>query len=252
MENFTETKLIHINSKDAILNNSTYLSDVYFNMSGILQDEDDIIERFISIQNAQIPFSFYNINVYNNILQIQIVSTIYTITLTKGNYNATSLISEILTQFTNNLITDISITVSPITGILSFKKTTTGSFSIFYNGSTIYNVLGFVSGINYNSIDNFIHAPYPLNLLGTLRLRICSFELATNNIDYTLITLPIDIGNFGLIQYTNVSSIKAKLNNLSLDGFDILIIDDNNNPINFNNINWTMTLLLTIVRKNQI
>jgi hypothetical protein len=34
-----------------------------------------------------------------------------------------------------------------------------------------------------------------------------------------------------------------------LDGFDILIIDDDNNNINFNNINWTMSMLLTIVRK---
>jgi hypothetical protein len=111
--------------------------------------------------------------------------------------------------------------------------------------------LGFVIGTNYNSASSKIVAPYPLNLLGTLRLRICSFELSTTNLDYTLITLPIEIGNFGLIQYTNISNIKSKLINPSIDSFDILIIDDNNNPINFNNINWTMSLLLTIVRKKQ-
>ena len=250
MSIFTETKLINLNSKDAILNNSTYLSNVYFNLSGILKDEEDIIEKYISIQNAQIPFSFYNINVYNNVLKIQIVSTQYTLTLTKGNYNASSLIIELTTQLTNNSLNDFTITVSPITGILTFTKAT-GSFSILYSGSTIYNVLGFVSNTNYNSVSQKINAPYPLNLLGTLRLRICSFELATTNIDYTLITLPIEVGNFGLIQYTNVSNIKSILTSPSIDGFDILIIDDNNNPINFNNINWTMTLLLTTVRKKQ-
>lgn len=250
MNTFTETKLINLNSKDAILNNSTFLSNVFFNYTGILKDEEDIVEKYISIQNAQIPFSFYNINVYNNILKIQIIATQYTLTLTKGNYNATSLITEITTQLANNSITDITITISPITGILTFTKSTS-SFSIISSGSTIYNVLGFVPGSNYNSVTQKIVAPYPLNLLGTLRLRICSFELATTNLDYTLITLPIEVGNFGLIQYTNISNIKSKLTNSSVDGFDILIIDDNNNPINFNNINWTMTLLLTIIRKKQ-
>jgi hypothetical protein len=248
MENFTETKIINLNSKDCIRNNSTFLSDVYFQFSGLLKDEDDILERYISIQNAQIPFSFYNINVYNNILKIQIGATIYTLTLIRGNYNATSLITEIQNQLTNNGITDITLEVSSTTGLLTITKTT-GSFSLISSGSTIYEILGFVVGTNYTSISQKIISPYPLNLLGTLRLKICSYEFSTNNIDFNLITLPIEVGNFGLIQYTNLTNIKATLNNVSLDGFDISIIDDNNNYVNFNNINWTMTLVLTIVRR---
>jgi hypothetical protein len=248
MENFTETKIINLNSKDCIRNNSTFLSDVYFQFSGLLKDEDDILERYISIQNAQIPFSFYNINVYNNILKIQIGATTYTLTLIRGNYNATSLITEIQNQLTNNGITDITLGVSSTTGLLTITKTT-GSFSLISSGSTIYEILGFVVGTNYTSVSQKIISPYPLNLLGTLRLKICSYEFSTNNIDFNLITLPIEVGNFGLIQYTNLTNIKATLNNVSLDGFDISIIDDNNNYVNFNNINWTMTLVLTIVRR---
>jgi len=251
METFSETKIINLNSKNSIKNNSTYLSDVYFPFSGLLKDEEDILERYISIQNAQIPFSFYNINVYNNVLKIQISSTVYTLTLTRGNYNATSLITEIQTQLTLNSITDMTLSVSPITGILTISKTT-GSFTLISSGSTIYEVLGFVVGTNYTSSSLKIIAPYPLNLLGTLRLRICSYEISTNNIDFSLITLPIEVGNFGLIQYTNITNIKATLNNLSLDGFDISIIDDDNNYVNFNNINWTMTFVLTIIRKRPI
>lgn len=251
METFTETKIINLNSKNSVKNNSTFLSDVYFPFSGLLKDEEDILERYISIQNAQIPFSFYNINVYNNILKIQISTTVYTLTLTRGNYNATTLITEIQTQLTNNGITDITLSISPTTGLLTFTKTT-GSFILISSGSTIYEVLGFVVGINYTSAVQQIIAPYPLNLLGTLRLRICSYELATNNIDFSLITIPIETGNFGLIQYTNITNIKATLNNLSLDGFDISIIDDDNNYINFNNINWTMTFVLTLIRKRPI
>lgn len=250
METFTETKIINLNSKNSIKNNSTFLSDVFFPFSGLLKDDDDIIERYISIQNAQIPFSFYNINIYNNILVIQIISTLYTLTLTRGNYNATSLITEIQTQLTANSITDLTLSISSTTGLLTFTKIT-GSFSIRTTGSTIYEVLGFVVGTNYNSVSSNLTAPYPLNLLGTLRLRICSYELSTNNIDFGLITLPIETGNFGLIQYTNITNIKATLNNTSLDGFDISIIDDDNNYVNFNNINWTMTFVLTLIRRRQ-
>lgn len=248
METFTETKIINLNSKNSLKSNSTFLSDVYFPFNGLLKDEEDIIERYISIQNAQIPFSFYNINVYNNILKIQIDATVYTLTLIRGNYNATSLIIEIQNQLTNNSITDITLEVSSTTGLLTITKTS-GSFSLISSGSTIYEALGFVVGTNYTSVSQKIISPYPLNLLGTLSLKICSYEFSTNNIDFTLITLPIEVGNFGLIQYTNVSNIKATLNNISLDGFDISIIDDNNNYINFNNINWTMTFVLTLVRR---
>ena len=250
MNTFTETKIINLNSKSGIKNNSTYLSDVYFRLNGILKDDDDIIEKYISIQNAQIPFSFYNINIYNNILNIQIITTIYTLTLTRGNYNATSLIAEIQTQLINNLITDLTITISSITGLLTFTKTT-GSFTIRSSGSTIYVVLGFVVGTNYNSMSSKIIAPYPLNLLYTLRLRICSYNLSTNNPDFCLISMPIEVGNFSIIQYTNTSNIQTQLNNVSLDGFDIVIIDDDGNFLNFNNINWTMCIILNIVRKKQ-
>ena len=46
-----------------------------------------------------------------------------------------------------------------------------------------------------------------------------------------------------------MTDIRVTLNNTSLDGFDISIIDDDYNYINFNNINWTMTFVLSIVRK---
>ena len=248
METFTETKIINLNSRNSIKGNSTFLSDVYFSINGLLKDEEDILERYISIQNAQIPFSFYNINVYNNMLKIQIGATVYTLTLIRGNYNATSLITEIQNQLTNNGITDITLGVSSTTGLLTITKTT-GSFSLISSGSTIYEALGFVVGTNYTSVSQKIISPYPLNLLGTLRLRICSYELSTSNIDFSLITLPIEVGNFGLIQYTNMTNIRVTLNNTSLDGFDISIIDDDNNYINFNNINWTMTFVVDIVRK---
>ena len=249
-DTYTETMLINLNAGNALKNNGSFLSDVYFNFKNVIQDVDNLLEVEISVANAQIPYSFYNINVYNNVLNIDYNGTPYTLTLTRGNYNATNLITEINTQLINAGITGVIITISSITGTLSISS---GGTLIFLSlGSTIYQVLGLETGTNYTA--PFI-APYPLNLLGTLRLRICSYELITYNLDSTsmttlnvLATIPIESSTFGVILYDNISNIKTRLNNTQLDGFDILILDDNNNPVNFNGVSWCISLLITMTK----
>jgi len=251
---YDETILINLNSINAIQNNGTFLSDVYFNFKNIIKDVDDILEIQVSIANAQIPYSFYNINVYNNVLAIDYNGTPYTLTLTRGNYNATNLITELTTQFLNNGIT-VTITISSITGTLSVSVSS-GTLQILSSGSTIYKVLGLVTGTNYTAPFT---ALYPLNLLGTLRLRICSYELVTYNLDSSnmtslncLASIPIEASTFGIILYDNITNIKTRLNNPQLDGFDILILDDDSNPVNFNNVPWCISVLITLTKERQV
>jgi hypothetical protein len=253
-DTYTETMLINLNGANAIQNNGSFLSNVYFNFKNVIQDVDNLLEVEISVANAQIPFSFYNVNVYNNVLAIDYNGTPYTLTLTRGNYNATNLISEIQTQFINAGITGTTITISSITGTIQISSG--GTLQILNNGSTIYSVLGLETGIDYTAPFT---APYPLNLLGTLRLRICSYELITYNLDSTsmttlnvLATIPIESPTFGVILYDNIANIKTRLNNSQLDGFDILILDDNNNPVNFNGVPWCISLLITMTKERQI
>lgn len=256
MNTYEDSRIINLNSANAIKNNGTFLSDVYFPFTGLIKDEPDIVEIKFEILNAQFPYSFYNINIYNNVLKISIDGglTIKTLTLTRGNYNANNLITEIITQLNINSITDITITISAITGCLTFTKAT-GNFTIYNNGSTLLNVLGFENQ-DYTSTLSILIAPFPLNLLGTLNLRIISNELSTNTYDssvngsyFVLLSVPIEAGNFGLILYDNITQTKSILNNKILNGFDIAILSDDNNYINFNNINWSISIVLTIIRK---
>ena len=82
----SDIRLINLNSSYAILNNSTYLSDVLFPFKGLLKKETDIIEKRIIILNAQIPVSFYNINYSNNVLNYSVSSTSYSITISCGHF----------------------------------------------------------------------------------------------------------------------------------------------------------------------
>jgi hypothetical protein len=215
---------------------------------------DDNREITISIQNAQIPISFYNINVYNNILILDYNSITYTFTLTQGNYNSANLITEIKLQMALQGIIDINIATSAITGNMTFTRTGGFDFSIL-SGGTINEVLGFQTNTNYTSSLGILTTPFPLNLLGLLKLKLASFELQTQNYDSSvesnlniLATIPIDTGAFGLILYNNVSNIQSIINNKSLDGFDLQIYGNDGRLVDFNNIHWNITLILAITR----
>jgi hypothetical protein len=254
---YIDQRQIILNSDHATLNNGTFLSDVNFQFIGLLQDDADIEEITVQVQNAQIPISFYNINVYNNILNITYNATPYTLTLTRGNYNSTTLISEIIAKLALIAITDITIATSSTTGIITFTRAGGLNFTINSTG-TLNKTLGFEIGITYTSVGGILSAPFPLNLLGLLKLKIASYELQTGNYDSSvdgtlniLATIPIEAGSFGLILYDNISNTQSLIRNPTLDGFDLKIYGDDNNLVNFNNVGWNITLLLSITRRRR-
>jgi hypothetical protein len=66
-----------------------------------------------------------------------------------------------------------------------------------------------------------------------------------------LATVPIEAPTFGVILYDNITNIKTRLNNNQLDGFDILILDDDNNAVNFNNVNWCISVLIILTKERK-
>ena len=247
-----DTKLINLNSNDAILNNGTLNSDVTFNFSNILKEEEDITHSTISILSAQIPVSFYCINANNNLLTIQYGSTSQLITITPGNYNANSLITELTNRFLSYSF-NITIVINVSTGGLAFTSGTTLQFKMV--GSTCQQVLGFNSNITSNG-SNVLVMPFPLNLLGSKRLTIKSPNLtcnntynSTSNSDSGCIgCIPVDVASWALINYSNFTRYELILRQTIVSQINITIIDEYG-LVNFNNSPWTMTLQLNIYRK---
>ena len=62
METYTDTRKIILSSNHGQPLNGTYLSNILFDFKNILKDDEDIIQTQISLDNAQIPVSFYTIN----------------------------------------------------------------------------------------------------------------------------------------------------------------------------------------------
>lgn len=246
-----DIRLINLYSQSATtLFNGTLKSSVSFNFKNLLIEDANIMYTTIGVSTAQFPVSFYTINEYNNAL----ATSVGNITLLKGNYTSSSLIAELKPKLIALGLTTMQIYISKITGRLTFSAATF-NFDFLANGSTIFDILGLETNLNYSSIANVIECQFPLNLLGIQQLRINSTALSSYNSNSTTLgesNLISVIQNtappFGMCLYNNTTSYSI-LKNKTIANIDIQILDENNNPIDFNNVDWTMTIQISIFRK---
>lgn len=261
MSSVIEERLITLSTTSdiCVFNNGTFKSDVDFNFKSVLKDEKDILKASISVINAQIPVSYYNINIYNNVLKVLVGVSTYTITLTTGNYTSTTLTTLLATLFTAQGLTTFTFSYSTTSGKLTITNTT--PFTILFSGSTSLGVLGFDDSSNtVATLVSLLYTAvgaYPLNLLGTLRVRVLSTKLQTFNLDSSvaggvslLASIPVEAPPYSVILYDNYTKSATELKNLKINAIDIQLVDDLGNLLQLNNIDWSLTLAIYIERKS--
>ena len=91
--------------------------------------------------------------------------------------------------------------------------------------------------------------PFGVNLLGTKNIYIkCNLileNLQTKTSDNsTLKSIPVNVPPFGLILYNNNENIESLVKNSQIDNFNIELVDDDDNLINMNNQDWSITIEL--------
>jgi len=100
-------------------------------------------------------------------------------------------------------------------------------------------------------------ATYPLNLLGIKNISIKSSKLLLSGYSSTILgysstlaTLPVDTASFNLISYDSNNDLNKHIIKIQyLDAIDISMMDESDNLIDFNNIDWNITLCLSIERQ---
>ena len=266
MTTYTETRVISINSENATTyKNGNFLSNMIFSFNGLLKDEPDILQRQITLTNAQVPVSFYIVNYTNQVFVIKNNGTgiSYNVTIPIGNYNSTNFITAVTSAILSTASITMTITISSTTGILTFSSATNFQFTSTSTASTANALFGFSNTSNLVSSLSGTYtatAPYPLNLLGIKQLQVKSNVFSANNFssnsngqDTLLATIPVNVGAWGMINFDSSTGNNVSFSNVSLDDIDIQIVDaETNKPINFNNCGWTMTFLLHIIRRLDI
>lgn len=225
--------------------NGDYNSNLTFSLPNAYKMSNSIIYATARIIHAEIPNSFYIINEYNNVLQ----TSFGTYTIPEGNYNANSLMTYLKSVFPSN----ISVAFSTTTGKFVITSSNT-AFSILGN-STCGILLGFTSGITYASTlisgINTLLLPFPANLYGTKNIYIRLPELVLDNLNtstgdkFTIANIPKNVSPYGVILYHNSANSCSVIKN-DLKGLDtnlrVELLDDQMNYIDFNNIEWSITL----------
>lgn len=250
-----EKRLISLNSGNATQYlNGSFNSNLIFDFSNILTPESSVLYIEGGVQSAQIPASFYNVDIQNNQFNYRVSSVNYTITVTPANYNYTTLITELATQFLTNGHT-FNYSLNRNTNVLTMTYTAIGSWEQI-RPSSIFYILGFDANTTYTVIGNVFLYPKLFNVINPKKLKIFSQNLAIDSYDSVgnatnnlIETLSVNAPPFGLILYNNIDSTYGHLRTSYLSTIDIQIRDELGNFVNFNDIDWTMTLVLILYKK---
>ena len=271
MTTFLDKRIINLSSLYGDRKNGSKNSHVQFHFQGLLSNEKDIAYTEIGVVSAEIPVSFYTVNDNNNILEILFSPLVpnpqtYTITIPVGNYQSNTLIQELKSQiytavnFGGSGVEWLDIEISRQTGKLTFSCdfTLISQFQLIQSGSTCWYILGGGDTSIYNFVSPASPShilDLPMTLLGTNKISINTDSLNTYNYDSalsgfsnTLSSIEVDAPPFGIILYKNSSITYNILRVNSINQFSIELLDDFRRYINFNGVEWTITLALNIHR----
>jgi len=234
----TKTKIFNISSNNS--NNGSYKSIVSVNLPNLNFNNDEITQVLLSVEHCEVPNSFYIINYTNNKLVINSI----TYNITVGNYN----INTFITYLTAVLPSTIILTYSSISNKITITSSTT--ITINASQSTINKIIG-LSPTDLSGSSSYV-LPYVVNFLPIPRVNFKSNFFKFNNYSSTdnssdlFLSLQNNTGQLNMINYINQTQTEFLIQDLTVSEFIINVTDDYNNLINFNGIDWTMTLLFKI------
>jgi hypothetical protein len=202
---------------------------------------------YLSVVSCLIPYSFYNINNRNNVLQYSFDGiTINTLSIPIGNYNVNSLLS-----FLKSNLVAFTITYNNITNKFTFTHPTNNF--MFMSSSTCLQILGFN---NNETISSVIFSLTSVNCVNvyTIRTVQVNSNLITYNINKVqknnfciLCSVPITCTPFSLIEYINRTNFKTNLFLNRISNIKIKLTDDNGNLIDLNGCHYSLTLQLDVI-----
>jgi hypothetical protein len=203
---------------------------------------------YLSLQNAIIPYSFYSINPTNNVFIITSNGNTYTVVIEPGNYNITQMISALKFQLGGLF----DIIYSSITNKITITNTTY-DFIVQFSGSTLNHALGFSESQITPSVTRSCAAPFCVNL-NQIRAINIDIDMPTYNINVAqknnqniMATIPVITQPYGMINYTNPNNFRINMYCCKLQSIRVKLLDNQNNLINMNGVNYQMTLQVDII-----
>jgi hypothetical protein len=250
MASHIETFQIHLSSQNAdkIIDGNNCNVEFYLPVIEIPSN----YHIYASVQHAVIPFTFYNVNSTNNILQINTFNDSIplgvdrTFTIPIGNYNVNNLMAVLSNQLS---FLSFAITYNSVNNTYTFSNSLY-NFK-FYSSSTCLSLLGFLNQENVSS--NFTMTSNRAVNLAPIRCICISSNLKTNNINKTsvnnssiLCSIPINTQPYSIITYMNQNNFKVNTFTNVISTLSIKLADQTGHLLDLNGANWTITLQFEI------
>ena len=237
-----ETIQIFLNSKTANKYLGGFTSNCVFNLPMIVLPRNAKI--LLSVQSASIPYSFYNVDYFNNKLVYSVNGgSDIIITIPQGNYSTTSL-----KNYLSSVLTGFSITYSSLNNTFSFTHST--SNFVFKNSSTCMEILGFDETDDYISTAKVLTSVNSINLFTIRNIYIASNNLSLNNINNStpnlcniLASIPLTSGANSVITYSNTNNVKTGVNDVkNFTLLQVALTDQDGDILDLNGCHWSLTL----------
>ena len=238
----TKSRIFNVSSTNAT--NGSYKSDVTVQLPDLTFHNTNIQNAYLSVLHAEICNSMYIVRYTNDVFVLDGVSY----TITRGNYNVNSFITQILSQ----LPAGYGMTYSAITSRLTMTHTTT-DFTV--NADSALSNINTIMGLGSSALTSValtLTFPYVVNFLPIPRLNFRSSYFKTgnyNSVDNSsdvFLCLQNNAGQNAVINYVNQTVTRYLIEDKNITQFNIRVTDESNQLINFNNVDWFMSFQIDI------
>ena len=244
----TEQFLITLNSRNATDKfNGSMNSHVEFDFQLPISATTNVLMMTCSLDSFASPNSIYNINDTNNRVNITCNGVDDVQAIPVGNYVASSFIAAF-----QALYPAYTVTIDRTTARFTITHSTF-DFTINSN-STIQDVIGLAYDATYDSAALVLACPYTCNFNGINAVNVSLDNINTANIDsYTtspssvIQSIPLNPYE-AVIAYQQRSPFAFKVFQPVLDYIEVSIKTPNNEYVDFNNNDWNMVLVFTVIK----
>ena len=207
----------------------------------------------LSVVNASIPHSFYNMNLNNNTLQWiedpYVTFVVHSVTIPVGNYSINQFITELQT-----LLTPLVVSYNNITNKITFTHPT-ATFAFYSNNNTCFELLGFSNVNHFSPVSpRVLTSDICCNMFTTRSLCLCS-NIHTDNVHINrpmmqsiICTIPVNSAPNGIVTYANTNSFKNNLFSNIMKSITIKFMDQDGNSVDLNGCHYNLTLQLDIFK----
>ena len=235
---------LYLNSKQAFKQlNGT--SDCLFDFAGLPIEDGEI---YVSVQTAQIPGTFYNVDDINNLLVYSVGGGAnINLVIPQSNYNVNTL-----KTYLQTVMTGFTIAFNSSTNKYTFTHATS-TFS-FKPTSTSFEYLGFPDGSTQNSTGLSLTSTLAVNFFTIRNVLVEVSNLITVNKTSNpsdsnasiLCSIPVNTSQGSILSYSNIFNLSDKIYSVNnFASLHVRLLDQDLDLLDLNGGQWNITLQLS-------